>query len=105
MSFIGPRPLLPADLPDTMPQWSVLRNRLRPGLTGWAQINGGRSVMGKDKIILDIWYLENMSLALDMEILWKTVLVVLFGEKYGERNIRAAHEDLGICLYEIERST
>ncbi len=96
MSFIGPRPLLPVDLPDGMPQWVFMRNAVRPGLTGWAQINGGKSVGKKDKIVLDLWYLKNMSLKLDMIIAWQTIKVMAFGEKLDSGNIRKAYEDLGV---------
>jgi hypothetical protein len=80
MSFVGPRPLLPIDQPiDSRP-----RLRVRPGLTGWAQIKGGRKISPADKAALDMWYVRNMSLALDLRILLGTVPVLAFGERIAE---------------------
>lgn len=90
MSFIGPRPLLPAD------QSHAYRCRLliRPGLTGWAQVSGGRALSPLNKAALDLWYIQNASLALDMKILFKTVVVLLVGERYHGRTIAEAWKDL-----------
>jgi len=96
MSFIGPRPLLPIDLPKDMPQWNALRAKAQPGLTGWAQINGGKAVSKEDKVVLDVWYLCNMSWGLDLRILWMTLKVMAAGEKLDRDAIRRAHEDLGL---------
>ena len=52
MSFIGPRPLLPRDLPD----WVSERIAIRPGITGWAQVNGGQHLSAEEKVALDAWY-------------------------------------------------
>jgi lipopolysaccharide/colanic/teichoic acid biosynthesis glycosyltransferase len=73
MSLVGPRPLLPIDQPES----STARLSLRPGLTGWAQIKGGRHLSIADKAALDLWYIENASFALDMRILANTVRMVL----------------------------
>jgi hypothetical protein len=70
MSFVGPRPLLPEDQPDG----DMTRLLVRPGLTGWAQINGGRDLSVKDKTALDVWYVKNASLWLDVKILLQTVV-------------------------------
>jgi lipopolysaccharide/colanic/teichoic acid biosynthesis glycosyltransferase len=76
MSFVGPRPLLPVDQPiDSRPRLLV-----RPGLTGWAQIKGGRKISPTDKAALDMWYVKNMSLALDLKILLGTVPMLIFGD-------------------------
>jgi len=96
MSFVGPRPLLPIDLPPTMPDWSRLRAMVRPGMTGWAQINGGQAVSMQDKVILDAWYITHMSLWLDLFIIFKTFQVVLKGEKLDTGNIDATYSDLGL---------
>ena len=66
MSFVGPRPLLPIDQPFKMKE----RLQVRPGLTGWAQVHGGKSINSKDKAVLDLWYIENASLWLDTKILF-----------------------------------
>ena len=96
MSFIGPRPLLPVDLPVDMPECLRLRAMLRPGLTGWAQIHGGKEVPKEDKVILDLWYLKNMSLKLDMRILLLTLRTVIFGHRLDPEVIRQAYNDLGL---------
>ncbi len=90
MSFVGPRPLLPAD------QAAGFADRLsvRPGLTGWAQVQGGRDISATDKAALDIWYVRNASLALDVQILWRTVPMVIFGERICNQAIDQAWHDL-----------
>ncbi len=90
MSIIGPRPLLPRD------QSEAYRARLlvRPGLTGWAQVVGGRSISPEDKAALDVWYVRNASLPLDLEIAARTVPVVLFGERTCIPLIERAWRDL-----------
>jgi len=90
MSFVGPRPLLPKDQP------SSYRARLlvRPGLTGWAQVQGGRTVSPADKAALDVWYVLNASLHLDIRIALRTVGVVLFGERASPLSIGQAWQAL-----------
>ena len=83
MSFVGPRPLLPVDQPID----SKSRLLVRPGLTGWAQIKGGRQISSTDKAALDVWYARNMSLTLDIKIMLKTVPMLVLGEKGTERAI------------------
>jgi lipopolysaccharide/colanic/teichoic acid biosynthesis glycosyltransferase len=90
MSFVGPRPLLPVDQPTDR----EARLLVRPGLTGWAQIKGGRQISAEDKAALDLWYVRNMSFALDIEILFGTVPMVLFGERITETAIVEAWQDL-----------
>ncbi len=96
MSFIGPRPLLPVDQPAEY----VARLLVRPGLTGWAQVKGGREVSAADKAALDVWYVHSASLALDLEILMRTVPMVIFGERANAAAIQMAWQELqqaGIC--------
>jgi lipopolysaccharide/colanic/teichoic acid biosynthesis glycosyltransferase len=96
MSFVGPRPLLPVDQPAAY----CARLLVRPGLTGWAQIKGGRTISAADKAALDVWYVNNLSLALDIKILLATVPMVMFGERVTEGTIVQAWRDLhaaGIC--------
>lgn len=96
MSFIGPRPLLPV---DQSPDYA-LRLLVRPGITGWAQVIGGRDIAPLDKAALDVWYVQNASLRLDVEILLRTVPLLLFGERISRAAIETAWRDLtagGIC--------
>lgn len=79
MSFVGPRPLLMEYLPLYSPQ-QARRHEVRPGITGWAQINGRNAVSWTEKFELDVWYVDHRSLSLDLEILAKTVWKVLRGE-------------------------
>ena len=77
MSLIGPRPLLPIDQPVD----PTLRLSVRPGLTGWAQVHGGRVITPEEKNALDIWYIQNASLWLDLRILCLTAKAIVFGDK------------------------
>jgi lipopolysaccharide/colanic/teichoic acid biosynthesis glycosyltransferase len=86
MSLIGPRPLLPQDQPPS----SRLRLTVRPGITGWAQVNGGTSLSPTEKEALDIWYIRNASLWLDLRIIGMTFLVVLKGERRSEKALSEA---------------
>lgn len=75
MSLVGPRPLLM----EYLPLYSAVqarRHEVRPGVTGWAQINGRNGISWDNKFALDLWYVDNQSLWLDMKILWKTVAKV-----------------------------
>ncbi|TSD54705.1 sugar transferase [Variovorax sp. KBS0712] len=76
MSLVGPRPLLM----DYLPLYSAEQSRrheVRPGITGWAQINGRNALSWDEKFKLDVWYVDNRSLWLDIKILWLTVRKVL----------------------------
>jgi lipopolysaccharide/colanic/teichoic acid biosynthesis glycosyltransferase len=76
MSLVGPRPLLMEYLPlYTLEQ--ARRHDVRPGITGWAQVNGRNAISWEEKFALDVWYVENQSLWLDIKILWMTVRKVL----------------------------
>jgi lipopolysaccharide/colanic/teichoic acid biosynthesis glycosyltransferase len=75
MSFVGPRPLLTEYLELYSPEQSR-RHEVRPGITGWAQVNGRNALHWEDKFRLDVWYVDNHSLALDCRILWKTLRAV-----------------------------
>lgn len=98
MSFIGPRPLLPVDLPSGMSSWNELRASVRPGLTGWAQVNGGQEVSKEDKVVMDVYYIANMSLLEDVRILFLTVKTVVKGEKLDHENIGKTYDALGVVL-------
>ena len=79
MSFVGPRPLLLEYLPLYSEDQS-LRHSVRPGLTGWAQVNGRNSIDWKIKLELDVWYVKNQSLSLDIKILVLTIIAVFSGK-------------------------
>jgi sugar transferase EpsL len=76
MSLVGPRPLLPAYLPRYT-AFQQQRHDVRPGITGWAQVNGRNALSWEQKFELDVWYVGHQSLALDLKILWLTFLIVL----------------------------
>jgi len=75
MSLIGPRPLLVQYLPFYNEQ-QTRRHEVRPGITGWAQVNGRNSISWQKKFEYDIWYIDHLSFLLDIKILFKTVLNV-----------------------------
>jgi len=79
MSLVGPRPLLMEYLPLYSPE-QARRHEVRPGITGWAQVNGRNAIAWEDKFRLDVWYVDNQSLWLDLRILWLTVRKVLVRE-------------------------
>lgn len=76
MSLVGPRPLLMEYLPLYTPE-QARRHEVRPGITGWAQVNGRNAISWKDKFALDTGYVDNQSFWLDIKILWMTVRKVL----------------------------
>ncbi len=76
MSLVGPRPLLMEYLPLYSPE-QARRHEVRPGITGWAQVNGRNALGWEDKFKLDVWYVDHQSLWLDIKILWLTVRKVL----------------------------
>jgi lipopolysaccharide/colanic/teichoic acid biosynthesis glycosyltransferase len=76
MSLVGPRPLLVEYLPLYTPE-QARRHEVRPGITGWAQVNGRNAISWADKFALDVWYVDHRSLWLDVRILWRTVRKVL----------------------------
>ncbi len=79
MSLVGPRPLLMEYL-TLYSSEQARRHEVRPGITGWAQINGRNSVGWEDKFKLDVWYVDNRSLLLDVKIIWLTVKKVWMRE-------------------------
>ena len=86
MALIGPRPLLPKYLPLYSKE-QFRRHAVRPGITGWAQINGRNNISWKRKFELDVWYVDHCSFLLDLKIVFLTIKKVLFREdisKEGE---------------------
>jgi sugar transferase EpsL len=76
MSLVGPRPLLMEYLPLYSPQ-QARRHNVRPGITGWAQVNGRNALSWNEKFALDVWYVDHQSFMLDMKILWLTFLNII----------------------------
>ncbi|MBT1688319.1 sugar transferase [Dawidia soli] len=76
MSLVGPRPLLVEYLPRYSAE-QARRHDVRPGITGWAQVNGRNAISWKQKFTYDVWYVDNLSAALDIKILFLTIMKVL----------------------------
>jgi len=79
MSLVGPRPLLLEYLPLYSPE-QARRHEVRPGITGWAQVNGRNAQTWEERLRLDVWYVDHRSFWLDLRILWLTLLMVLRSE-------------------------
>lgn len=79
MSLVGPRPLLPEYLPLYNNRQS-LRHEVKPGITGWAQVNGRNTITWQQKFAYDVYYVENLSFILDVKILWMTIMKVFKSE-------------------------
>lgn len=88
LSFVGPRPLLMHHLKSYTPM-QARRHLVKPGLTGWAQINGRNSLKWEDKLKLDVWYVDNKSLWLDLKIIVITLFVVIIAKdvEYQEHTV------------------
>lgn len=97
MSFVGPRPLLAIDHSDR----AAARLLVPPGLTGWAQVKGGRVLSGADKAALDIWYVRNASFSLDLQILFATLPVLLRGESVSSNAVQRAWRELSADTPEV----
>jgi lipopolysaccharide/colanic/teichoic acid biosynthesis glycosyltransferase len=76
MSLVGPRPLLPEFL-AYYSTFDLRRLEVPPGMTGWQQVNGAARHSWRERVALDVWYVDHRSLGLDLRILWKTVAVVV----------------------------
>ncbi|WP_020681715.1 sugar transferase [Marinobacterium rhizophilum] len=79
MSLVGPRPLLMEYLPLYNDK-QRRRHEVRPGITGWAQVNGRNNLSWEEKFKLDVWYVDNRTFWLDLKILWRTVMKVILRE-------------------------
>lgn len=84
MSLVGPRPLLMEYLALYSP-YQARRHEVRPGITGWAQVNGRNAISWEEKFKLDVWYVDHHSLWLDAMILWMTVIRVFAREGISEQ--------------------
>jgi lipopolysaccharide/colanic/teichoic acid biosynthesis glycosyltransferase len=79
MSLVGPRPLLTEYLPLYSPE-QARRHEVRPGITGWAQVNGRNAQTWEERLRLDVWYVDHLSFWLDLKILWMTLVKVARSE-------------------------
>ncbi len=89
MSLVGPRPLLMEYLPLYTDE-QRRRHDVRPGITGWAQVNGRNELTWEEKFALDVWYVDNRSFVLDLRILWMTVGKVLISEGISQSGTATA---------------
>ncbi|MEZ5776295.1 MAG: sugar transferase [Hyphomicrobiaceae bacterium] len=122
MSLVGPRPLLVEYLGRYSPE-QARRHEMPPGITGWAQVNGRNALDWPSRFALDVWYVDNWSLALDLRILWLTIARVLnrdgvsaeghatmppsYGQRAGRGGVRQGWggEEVGACepSWDIDR--
>ena len=99
MSLVGPRPLLMRYLPLYSPQ-QMRRHEVRPGLTGWAQVNGRNALSWDEKFALDVWYVDHRTLLLDLRILAQTFVAVLRREGISHENSATMPEFTGTARSE-----
>ncbi len=85
MSLVGPRPLLMEYLPRYSPE-QARRHEVRPGLTGWAQVNGRNAISWPEKFKLDVWYVDHVSAMLDVKIIGMTIKSVMRREGINQQN-------------------
>ncbi len=88
MSLIGPRPLLPRYIPYYTEK-EAHRHDVRPGITGWAQCHGRNDVTWDDKLAMDVWYVDNISLKTDLNIIWTTIKAVVNRESVEVAGVEA----------------
>lgn len=94
MSLVGPRPLLVRYLDRYTPE-QARRHEVRPGVTGWAQVNGRNAVAWDDKFRMDTWYVDNLSFGLDAMVLWRTLVTVVKREGISAAGQATAAEFTG----------
>lgn len=94
MSLIGPRPLLPFYM-DLYNDFQRRRNEVKPGITGWAQVNGRNNIPWKKRFELDVWYVDNVNFGLDIKILFLTSIKVLTSENVNEEGFATASDFQG----------
>lgn len=94
VSLVGPRPLLMQYLPRYTAE-QARRHDVRPGLTGWAQVNGRNAQTWEDRFALDLWYVDHWSLALDAKILWRTLASVIKKEGIAQEGHATMPEFMG----------
>ncbi len=97
MSFIGPRPFIAVYLERYSPE-QARRHDVRPGITGWAQINGRNSISWEEKFALDLWYIDNWSLGLDIKIMFQTVAAIVSKKDVDEAENVSMTEFMGTAI-------
>jgi lipopolysaccharide/colanic/teichoic acid biosynthesis glycosyltransferase len=96
MSLVGPRPLLLRYLARYTPE-QARRHTIKPGVTGWAQVNGRNSLTWEEKFVLDVWYVDHQSFWLDLKILMRTILLVLRRRGVAANGHASMPEFFGTC--------
>ena len=99
LSFVGPRPLLMEYL-DRYSSEQARRHDVKPGITGWAQVNGRNAISWEEKFELDVWYVDNRSFLLDLKIIWLTVFKVLKTEGISGEGTETMSEFMGSLCHE-----
>lgn len=94
LSFVGPRPLLMHYL-ERYSQEQARRHEVKPGITGWAQVNGRNAISWEEKFEYDVWYVDNRSFSLDIKILWMTLKKVLKAEGISQEGSATMPEFTG----------
>ena len=94
MSIIGPRPLLPEYL-SLYNEYQKRRHEVKPGITGWAQVNGRNAISWQKKFENDVWYVDNVSLLLDLKIIIRTIKKVLISEGINESGQATTNKFIG----------
>jgi len=94
MSLVGPRPLLMEYLPRYTPE-QARRHEVKPGMTGWAQINGRNAISWEEKFKLDVWYVDNWNILLDLKIIFLTILKVFKREGVSAEGYATMPEFMG----------
>lgn len=94
MSFVGPRPLLMRYLDRYTPE-QARRHEVRPGITGWAQVNGRNTVAWKDRFALDVWYVDHLSFWLDVRIVFMTIGAIFKREGISQEGHATMQEFMG----------
>ena len=95
MSLVGPRPLMMQYLNRYTPE-QARRHEVKPGITGWAQINGRNAITWEEKFKLDVWYVDNKSLLLDVKIIYMTIIKIFKREGISQAGQATAEEFMGI---------
>ncbi len=93
MVYVGPRPLLPETI-ENYGKLGALRCTVKPGVTGWAQVNGNNLLTNSQKLALDIWYIDHKNWVLDLRILALTVYTILMGERIDYKRLKEAETHL-----------